>query len=75
LRQKHVQDAFPEATVILGDVDDIFAPLMKYQPDILVFGYDQRVPEEKLHELFPTLVFARIGGYETDTWKSSKLRK
>ncbi len=66
--------AFPDADVILGDESDIFAPIRTLHPDLLAFGYDQRVPEEKLHELFPTLEFVRIGGYETEKWKSSKLR-
>ncbi len=44
-------------------------------PDVLAFGYDQRVPEEKIHELFPKIEIRRIGGYETDKWKSSLLRK
>lgn len=74
-RRKNVEQAFPDAQVILWDEHDIFAPLRTYSPDILAFGYDQRVPEAKIHELFPTLQMRRIGGFEPEKWKSSKLRK
>jgi hypothetical protein len=39
-----------------------------------VFGYDQLIPEEELHELFPAIAMERIGGFETEKWKSSLLR-
>ena len=55
-------------------MDDIFAPIRRYSPDVLVFGYDQRVPEEKIREFFPDIEIRRIGGFETDRWKSSLLR-
>lgn len=73
-RLQNVANAFPNATVILGDEHDIFAPLRQYNPDILAFGYDQRVPEDKIHELFPLMRIVRIDGFETDVWKSSILR-
>jgi glycerol-3-phosphate cytidylyltransferase-like family protein len=69
-----VSHAFRTAEVILGDEEDIFAPLFIYTPDILAFGYDQRVPEEKIKELFPTIEIARVGSYEPEKWKSSLLR-
>lgn len=74
-RQKMVQEAFPDASVILGDEKDIFAPIRTHMPDVLAFGYDQKVPEDRLHELFPDITILRIEGFETDTWKSSKLRE
>jgi FAD synthetase len=74
-RLANVSHGFRNAKVILGDEVDIFAPLHLYQPDILAFGYDQRVPEEKIRELFPTIEIVRIGSYEPEKWKSSKLRE
>ena len=65
---------FPTASVILGHESDIFAPIREHHPDLLAFGYDQRVPEEKLKGLFPDIEIVRIGGHETEKWKSSKLR-
>jgi hypothetical protein len=43
-------------------------------PDLLVFGYDQKVPEAKIKELFPSIEIQRVGGYEVEKWKSSLLR-
>jgi glycerol-3-phosphate cytidylyltransferase-like family protein len=69
-----VKKAFPDANVILGHESDIFAPIRDHMPDLLAFGYDQRVPEERIRELFPIIEIVRIGGYETEKWKSSILR-
>ena len=73
-RKKSVESSFPKAHVILGHESDIFAPIREYMPDLLAFGYDQRVPEEKIHELFPSIEIIRIEGFETTKWKSSLLR-
>jgi glycerol-3-phosphate cytidylyltransferase-like family protein len=61
--------------VILGDESDIFVPIRLYEPDILVFGYDQQVPEEQIRELFPEIEIVRIGSYEPERWKTSLLRE
>ena len=58
-RQRNVAHWFREAEVILWDEEDIFVPVRLYSPDILVFGYDQRVPEERIKELFPAIEIAR----------------
>ncbi len=70
-----VKEHFPGAEVILGHSCDIFAPIRERSPDLLSFGYDQRVPEEKLRELFPTIEIVRIEGHEPDKHKSSILRE
>lgn len=74
IRLQNVQKKFQNENVILGHESDIFAPIREYHPDLLAFGYDQRVPEEKIKELFPDVSLIRIWGYETDKWKSSILR-
>ena len=73
-RLQTVQEHFPTAHVVLWDESDIFAPLREYQPDLLVFGYDQRVPEDLLRQQFPDIEIQRIWGFEVDIWKSSLLR-
>lgn len=70
-----MKEVFLHANVILGDECDIFAPIRILLPDLLAFGYDQRVPVEKLRELFPDIEIIRIGGYEVEKWKSSLLRE
>jgi cytidyltransferase-like protein len=74
-RQKILQTAYPEALVILGDESDIFVPIRSYEPDILVFGYDQYIPAETIKELFPDITLTKVDGFEIEKWKSSILRK
>ncbi len=74
LRKQSVERVFPHAKVILGNESDIFAPIREIWPDILSFGYDQGVPEDKIHELFPNIEIVRISWYETEIYKSSILR-
>lgn len=74
-RLSNVSYAFRDAHVILGDETNILTPLSVHQPDVLAFWYDQKIPEEQIREHFPTIEIVRIGGYETDKWKSSKLRQ
>ena len=74
LRQSNVAHAFRDATVVLGDESDIFAPLREHHPDILAFGYDQQVPEGEIQKHFPDVEILRIAGYDTERWKSSLLR-
>lgn len=74
LRRDIVERTFPGVSVILGHESDIFAPIREYSPDLLAFGYDQRVPESKIKELFPDIEIVRIGGYEVEKYKSSILR-
>ncbi|MDQ5968556.1 MAG: synthetase [Patescibacteria group bacterium] len=75
VRLMNVANAFDKSGVILGDEEDIFVPIRQLHPDVLAFGYDQRVPEDKIRELFPNIEIVRIGGFETEKWKSSKLRR
>ncbi len=74
-RVENVVKAFPYASVILWSEDDIFAPLREYAPDILVFWYDQYVPEEVIRKDFPTMKIVRTWGFEVETYKSSKIRQ
>ena len=69
-----MERTFPDASVILGHESDIFAPIRELHPDLLAFGYDQKVPESRIKELFPDIEIVRIGGYETAKYKSSILR-
>lgn len=60
---------------ILGDKKNIFSPIEIYQPEILLFGYDQKVPEEKIFEKFPNIETKRMLGFQTNIYKSSILRE
>ncbi|MDP7069267.1 MAG: adenylyltransferase/cytidyltransferase family protein [Candidatus Peribacteraceae bacterium] len=43
-RVEALEDAFPNATVILGDSDDYLKPVRDIQPDLMMMGYDQKLP-------------------------------
>lgn len=68
---------------VLGDRirkwNDIYKILVKFKPDFIVFGYDQKVDMEYLkeflakHRLKSKIV--RLKAYRPDAYKSSKLKK
>lgn len=74
-RQKYVQQAFPDTTVILGDAHNIMTPLYTYTPDMLFFGYDQYIPKDILDTHFPKIETRVIDAFMPDIYKSSLLRK
>ena len=43
-RMASVQKALPSAQVVLGDPTDFLAPVRAIQPDLILLGYDQRMP-------------------------------
>ena len=73
-RKQNIEKHFPGIRVILWDEVDMMMPLRMYKPDILAVWYDQKVPLDRVHEVLPEVSIIRIAGFETDTWKSSKLR-
>lgn len=65
----------PGNHAIIGDEKNIFAPIEQFSPEILFFGYDQKVPEKILSEKFPNIQKIRIGSHFPEKFKSSILRK
>jgi FAD synthetase len=43
-RLKKLQEAFPESHPRLGDEKDFLVPVREIQPDLILFGYDQKLP-------------------------------
>lgn len=39
-----INKAFPSAHVMLGNPDDFLAPVREVQPDLILLGYDQKLP-------------------------------
>lgn len=73
-RQRTIEEAFPTATVTLGDISDFYAPIKKYKPDVLCFGYDQKAREDEIKKLFPGIKIVRISPYKEKEFKSSILK-
>ena len=67
---------------VLGDRirrwNDIYKVLLKFRPDFIVFGYDQKVDEKylkefiKAHRLESKII--RVGPYKSHVFKSSKIK-
>jgi len=75
LRKEHVEEIGVADRVILGDESDFFKVLRDYQPDILGFGYDQRVNLEDIKAQFPKMAVMRIEAFEPDKHKSSIIKR
>ncbi len=71
-RMEAIKKAFPTATVLLGHVTDYLARLREVQPDLIVFGYDQRLPPGVTETDFPCRT-ERAEAFEPDKYKSSLL--
>lgn len=79
-RRDELRKAFPDPaiSILLGDLEDFYVPVRKYQPDIIALGYDQRADEKKIRDVMkewtssPEIV--RIEGFRTEEFKSSIMR-
>jgi FAD synthetase len=74
IRAAAVRAAAPGATVLLGDPRDFLAPVREVRPDVILLGYDQRLPPGVREEDLPCPV-ERLPAFEPEKWKSSLLRK
>lgn len=68
-----LRTAFPAAHVLLGDPEDFLAPVRSIQPDLILLGYDQRLPPGVAEADFPCPV-QRLAAFKPAEFKSS-LRK
>lgn len=72
-RMSHVRMAAPHADVVLGDAHDFLVPVKAIDPDIIVLGYDQRLPPGVMEGDLPHEI-VRLPAFEPDKYKSSLLR-
>ncbi len=73
-RRDAVQEAFPSAHVMLGDKENFKAPLEHVKPDLILLGYDQKLPPGVSEKDFLCPV-ERLPAFEPEKYKSSILRK
>lgn len=69
-RMRAVQEALPGATVVLGDGEDFLAPVRAVRPDLIVLGYDQRMPPGVSEADLPCPV-ERLPAFFPEKYKSS----
>jgi FAD synthetase len=73
-RLQVVTDAFPDADVRLGDAKDFLVPVREINPDLILLGYDQRMPPGVSEEDLPCKT-ERLPAFEPEKWKSSLQRQ
>lgn len=74
-RKAAIEKAFPDAVVMLGSDDgDYLKPVREIGPDLILLGYDQRLPPGVIEADLPCPV-ERLQGFEPEKYKSSLLRR
>ncbi|MBT5237447.1 adenylyltransferase/cytidyltransferase family protein [Candidatus Peregrinibacteria bacterium] len=69
-----LEEVFPDATVVLGDSEDYLRPVRDAAPDVIVMGYDQKLPPGVTEDDLPCPV-QRAGAYNPEEFKSSLRRE
>lgn len=73
-RAQAVGTAFPNVTAVLGDPDDFLAPVRSIKPDLILLGYDQKLPPGVTEHDLPCAV-ERLAAHRPEEFKSSKRRQ
>lgn len=72
-RMQAIIDHFPKAKVILGDAADYLTPVKAAQPDLILLGYDQKLPPGVDQGDLKCAV-ERLPPFEPEKYKSSLKR-
>ncbi|HLD71639.1 MAG TPA: adenylyltransferase/cytidyltransferase family protein [Candidatus Peribacteraceae bacterium] len=73
IRKKSIQDAFPDAHIFLGDEKDFLVPVRSVKPDLILLGYDQRLPPGVTESDLEASI-ERLPAFEPQKYKSSLRR-
>lgn len=74
LRAEKFANAFPDIRVVLGSKDDFLAPVLAEKPDLLLFGYDQKLPPNVSLDDIPC-PWERAEALKPEIFKSSLLSR
>lgn len=69
-RKQAIEDLYPNAQVMLGSTVDFLAPVRLFKPDLILLGYDQKLPPGVTAEDFHCLV-ERLPALKPEKYKSS----
>lgn len=73
-RVQAIRNAYPHADVMLGDPENFLSPVHAVKPDLILLGYDQKLPPGvSLDDLGAPV--ERLDAFEPEKYKSSLLRK
>lgn len=73
VRMQAIRDVFPALQVILGDEQDYLAPIREVQPDLILLGYDQRLPPGLTEDVIG-IPMERLDAFEPHLHKTSLRR-
>jgi FAD synthetase len=73
-RLETLQQTFPEANGRLGDLEDFLIPVREVKPDLILLGYDQKLPPGVREEDLSCPI-ERLPAFEPEKWKSSLRRR
>lgn len=73
-RQQAILETGLADEVVLGHESDFHKVLHDHEPDVLGFGYDQRVDIDELKLKFPEIEMVRLESHEPDKYKSSIIK-
>ncbi|HCI04339.1 MAG: adenylyltransferase/cytidyltransferase family protein [Candidatus Peribacteraceae bacterium] len=71
-RIKTIREEFSEADIRLGDSDDYLKPIEDIKPDLILLGYDQKLPPGVSESDIPCPI-ERIEAHKPEEFKSSLL--
>ena len=69
-RRRIIEETYPTIHAVLGDPEDFLAPVRTIKPDLILLGYDQKLPPgvEEKDLLCPA---TRLPAFEPGRYKSS----
>jgi FAD synthetase len=71
-RVELLKEAYPDMHILLGDPSDFLAPVRGIEPDLILLGYDQRLPPGVQESDLPSTI-ERLPAFEPEKYKSSFL--
>lgn len=73
-RKHAIEKLYPDAVVVLGDTEDYSKPIRDISPDLILMGYDQKLPPG-LRQKDLSCPVERLEAFMPYKYKSSLLRK
>ncbi len=73
IRSSVIEKEFPNVRVVLGGEDDFLEVIRAHAPDLIVLGYDQKLPPSLTEDMLPCPT-ERLAAFHPDRFKSSLQR-
>ncbi len=73
-RVSALRSAFPLYTIRLGDPVNFLAPVHEVHPDLILLGYDQKLPPGVTEADLAPATIERLPAHEPERYKSSLMR-